>query len=167
MHTYELVLPMVKVVSTLAQVEVDDADGVDLLHLVVLVAQLHVLRDGLSHPIEDALQVIQLARLLYLHQDDFTLGVASLDVYAVELVVFLLLVAFALQKFHNGHLLVEQHRHQTFQHGEVRLVAKHAFRCPVKPYILIHLLLSLLFVCKYTNKKLNNQNISSLFPSQS
>ena len=137
-HADELVLTVVEVVRTLAQVEVDDADGVDLLHLVVLVAQPDVLRDGLRHAVEDALQVVQLARLLDLDEDDLALRVARLDVHAVELVVGRLLVALALEQLHDGHLLVEQHRHQSLQHGVVSLVAQHALGCPVKSDILFH-----------------------------
>ena len=138
MHTDELVLAMIEIVGPLAQVEIDDADGVHLLHLVVLVAQLDVLGDGFRYTVEDAVQIVELTRLLYLHQNDFALRVEGLDVHAVELVVLGLLVALALQQFHDGHLLVEQHRHQALQDGIVRLVAKHALGCPVESYVLIH-----------------------------
>ena len=141
MYAYELVLTMIEVVGTLAQVEVDNADRVHLLHLVVLVAQSHMLRDGLGNAVENALQIVELTRLLNLHQDNLALRVPGFDVDAVELVVLSFLIAFALKQLHNGHLLVEQHRHQPFQHRKVGLVAQHAFRRPVKSYVLIHLIL--------------------------
>ena len=51
-----------------------------------------MLGDGARHAIEDALKVVQLARLLYLDDDDFTLAVLGFDVNAVELVGGILLV---------------------------------------------------------------------------
>ena len=45
MYALEGSLPVVEVVSTLAEVEVEDADAIDLLYLVVLVAELYVLGD--------------------------------------------------------------------------------------------------------------------------
>ena len=109
--THQTVLAMIEVVGTLAQVEIEDADGIDLLHVEVSLAERHVLRDGLGHPIEHTLEEIQLARLLDLHQDDFALAVARLDVDAVELVALVLLVALALKDFHNLDFLANEHSH--------------------------------------------------------
>ena len=67
MDTHQTVLAMIEVVGTLAQVEIEDADGIDFLHVEVSLAERHVLRDGLGHPIEHTLEEIQLARLLDLH----------------------------------------------------------------------------------------------------
>ena len=56
-----------------------------------------MLRDGLGNAEEDALQVVYLARVLHLDDDDFILTIARLDVHTVELIVFTLLVALAFQ----------------------------------------------------------------------
>ena len=106
--------------------------------MVVLLSQLDVLCDGLGHAIEDALQIVKLARLLYLDKNDFALGVSGLNVHTVEFVVFNLLVALAFQNLDNRHFLVQQHGHETFEHPEVGFVAQHALGSPVESDIFIH-----------------------------
>ena len=73
MYARQLRLPVVEVVGPLSQVEVDDVDGVDFLDVLVALSARYVLRDGLCHAVEHALQVVKLACLLYLHEDDFVL----------------------------------------------------------------------------------------------
>ena len=107
----ECVLPMVEVVGTLSKVKIDDTDRVHLLHLVVFVTEFHVLCDSLCHAVKDALQVVELARLLYLHQDNLTLGVSGLDVNTIEFISFCILIALALQQFDDCHLFVQQYCH--------------------------------------------------------
>ena len=128
-------LTVVQVVGTLAKTEVQDINAVHFLHLEIVLAASHVLGDGLRHTVEHALEVVQLAALLYLHQDDFSFGVPGLDVNTVKLVLTVLLVRLALQQFHDGHLLAHQYRDETLEDGKVGLVAKHILRCPVKAYI--------------------------------
>ena len=137
-HTDERVLTVIEIVGTLAQVEIDDADGVDLLHLIVFLAQFDVLCDGFGHAIEDALQVIKLTRLLNFNEDDLAFGIQRLDVHTVKFVVLVTLIAFAFQNLYDGHFLVQKHGHQSFEHTEVGLVAQHALGCPVETYVLIH-----------------------------
>ena len=129
---------MIEVVGTFAEIEINDADGIDLLYLIILLSQLDVLCDGLGHAVQDALQVVELACLLYLHKNYFTLGVASLDVHAVEFVIFNSLVPLAFQNLDNRHFLVEQYGHQSFEYPEVCLVAQHTLGCPVKSNVFIH-----------------------------
>ena len=100
-----------------------------------------MLGDGARHAIKDALKVVQLARLLYLDDDDFTLAVLGFDVNAVELVLRVVLVALAFQQFHDVDRLVEEHGNQAFEHAEVSLVAQHTLRSPVESdeSVVVHL----------------------------
>ena len=54
------------------------------------------------------------------------------DIHTIELVVFVFLIGLALQKAHDGELLVQERSHQTFEHGMVCLVAQQAFHRPIK-----------------------------------
>ena len=137
MHSFEGCLSVVEVVGSLSQVEVEDADAVHLLHLVVLVAQLDVFRDGLCHAVEYAFQVVEFPCELYLHDDYLSLGVLCLDIDAVELVVEGILVAFALENLVDVYLFVEKHGDEPFQHAEVSLVSEHTLGCPVEAYIFV------------------------------
>ena len=134
-------LPVVEIVGTLAEVEIQDVDADHLPDPLVVLAHLHVLGDGLRHAIEHALQIVQLAALLNLDDDDLAAGILGLDVHAVELVVPVLLVRLALEQFHDRHLLTDEHGNQTFEDGEVGLVAEHILRCPVETDIsvMIHI----------------------------
>ena len=88
MHAHKGILTVVQVIVALANVEIENADGVYLLHLGVKFSQLDMLRDGLGNAEEDALQIVYLARVLHLDDNDFILTVARLDVHTVELIVF-------------------------------------------------------------------------------
>ena len=107
--------------------------------MVILVAKLDMLRDGLGNTVEDALQVVELARLLDLHEDNLTLGVLGLDVNAVELVVDIILIAFTLQNLVNLHLLFKEHGHETLQHCEICFVAQHTLGSPIESDVLVHI----------------------------
>ena len=145
MYAFERGSSVVEIVGTLAQVEVEDADGIDLLHLVVLVAQLDVFGDRLRYAIEDALQVVEFPRKLYLHDDDVSLGILCLHIDAVEFVVEGILISFALKYFFDVDFLIQKHGDKSLQHAEVRLVAEHTLGCPVEAYILVLCHNSLLF----------------------
>ena len=103
-----------------------------------------MLRDGLGHAVEDTLQVIQLPRVLYLDDDDLALAVAGLDIHPVELVTLRELVALALQQFHDGDGLTQEHGEETLQHAEVGLLAQQALDGPVETDI---------SVCQFTHSK--------------
>ena len=79
--------------------------------------------NGLGHAVQYAFQIINLPRVLHLHEYNFSLAVLGLDVHAVELVGLGQLVPFAFQYFHDLRLVLEEHCEQPFQHGEVGLVA--------------------------------------------
>ena len=145
MYTREYGLSVIEVVTALSEVEIEDVDGVDLLHLVVLVANLDVLGDGLGNSVEHTLQVVQLTSELNLNDDDFSLAVPCLDVHSVELGVARLLVALALQQLIDDNLFAEQHRDESFQHCKVGFVAQHALHSPVKSYVFIFYLHGILF----------------------
>ena len=123
MHSHKGVLTVVQVIVPLADVEIENADGVHLLHLGVKFSQLDMLRDGLGNAEEDALQIVYLTRVLHLDDDDFILTIARLDVHTVEFVVFTLLVALAFQYLDDADRLAQQHGEETFEHAEVGLVA--------------------------------------------
>ena len=130
-------LAVIEVVAALAEVEVQDVDGIDFLHLVVLVAYLDVFGDGLGHSVEHALEVVELAGELNLYDDYLTLAVDGLDVYAVELGLACLLVALAFQQLAYDYLLAQKDGDETFEDGKVGLVAKHALHGPIEAYVLV------------------------------
>ena len=134
-NTDELVLAMIQVVGTLAQIEVDNTDGIHLSHLVILATQVNMLGNRLGYAIEYTLEIIELASLLDLNDDNLILGISGLDVNAIELVVLILLITLTLQDLHDFYLFIEQHSHQALENIEVRLVAKHTLHCPIKSYI--------------------------------
>ena len=51
MQSHEIVLTYIDIVRTFSQVEVENADGIHLLHLLVAVAQVDVFRDSLGYTI--------------------------------------------------------------------------------------------------------------------
>ena len=97
MNSHELTDAVVKVVGALAEVEVNNADGIHFLDVAVGVTQLDVLCYGFCCSIKDTLQIIHLARQLNFHDEDFPKIVLRLDVHAVVLVVETFLVALTLQ----------------------------------------------------------------------
>ena len=78
---------MIQVIRTLTQVEIKDADRINLLHLLIPIPYLDMFGDRLSHPIQDALQEVQLTRVLHLDDDDLPLVVFRLDIHTVELII--------------------------------------------------------------------------------
>ena len=150
MHAHKGILTVVQVIVALANVEIENADGVYLLHLGVKFSQLDMLRDGLGNAEEDALQIVYLARVLHLDDNDFILTVARLDVHTVELIVFTLLVALAFQYLDNADRLAQQHGEEAFEHAEVGFVAQQALHRPVKTYISVFLYHNFCFFCLRT-----------------
>ena len=134
-QTHEVVYALIDVVLSLPEIEIEDADGVHLLHFLIGVTEIDVLSNGFRHTIEDAFEIEHLRGVLYLHDDDLPLAVAGFYVHTVELVVFLLLVALALEYVDNLHLLTEKHGEKTFQHHKVCLLAQQALYCPVEAHI--------------------------------
>ena len=57
---------VIEVVLALAQREVDDVDGVDLLHLLVAVSEAHVVGDDFRHAVKNTFQIVSFARELHL-----------------------------------------------------------------------------------------------------
>ena len=51
---------VVEVVFAFAHGEIDDVDGIHLLHLLIAVAEVHVVGDYLGNTIEYALQIVSL-----------------------------------------------------------------------------------------------------------
>ena len=86
MHANKLVLAMIQIIVSNTQIEIEDTYGINLLDLIIGVAQVDMLRDGLRHAIKDTLQVIEFARVLDLDDYDLPLAVSSLDIHPVELI---------------------------------------------------------------------------------
>ena len=141
-------LTVVQVVFALAQLEIEDIDAEHLLHLAVVFAATYMLGDGFCNAVEHTLKVVELAGLLNLYENDFTLGVLCLDVYAVLLVMPRLLVGLALQKLDNRYLLADKRGDETLKDDKVGLVAKHVLGRPVETYVLVLSHNVLCFECK-------------------
>ena len=123
---------VVEVFLALTEVEVEDADGVDLLDVVVALLASDVLGDGLGDAVEDAFEVVALAVVLDFDEDDLVLAVAGLDVDAVGLVVLVVAVAFAFEDFEDADGFVQQDGEEAFEDGEIGLLAQEAFDGPVE-----------------------------------
>ena len=128
---------MIEIVAALAKVEVEDVDRINLLHLVVHLAYLDMFGDGFRHSVEHSLEEIKLSRELHLDDYYFSLVILGLDIDTVILVAGTLLIALALKQFLYLHNLACKNCYQSFQHGEVGLVAQHSLHCPVKTYVLV------------------------------
>ena len=61
MHAGENCLPVIEIVTTLTQIEIEDVDRIHLLHFVVLVADLDVLRKSFRYTIEHTHYEVKLA----------------------------------------------------------------------------------------------------------
>ena len=109
MNADEAGLTMIKIIGTPSEIEIYDTDVINLLHLFVQAAQLYVLGQRLGHSVEDAFQIVELARELNFHQNNISSCVLSFDINSVELFVFLFLIALALKYFDYLSLLAEQH----------------------------------------------------------
>ena len=147
MHANEFVLSVIQVVCSFSKIEIEYADGIDLFHLVIFLAQRDVLSDSFRHTVEDTFKVIQLACQLYLDDDDFSLAVLRLDVDAIELVVSCLLVAFALEDLLDMYRLIEQYGYQPFEYAEVSFIAQHALGSPVESDVFILLIHNRIAFC--------------------
>ena len=134
MDTHEIVLPDIQIIGATTKVEVENADGVDLLHLLISIAELYVFGYCFSHAVEDTFEIIKLARILHLHNDYLSLRVFGFDIHAVELVVGRYLIAFAFENLHYFYLFVEEDGKKTLQHVEVGLLTQQSLNGPVKSY---------------------------------
>ena len=103
-----------------------------------------MLGDCLAGAVEYPLKVVQLPRELHFDDYQVSLAVLGLDIHAVELVVFRLLVRLALEELDNLHVLFQKHGNQSLEDSEVGLVPEHVFHRPVKPNICIVLLHNLI-----------------------
>ena len=86
-NTSQRGLSVIEIIGALAELEIEDVDAEHLFDVFIVHPASHVLRDGLGHPIEHALQIVDLAYLLDFNQDDLALGVPGLDIDAVVLVI--------------------------------------------------------------------------------
>ena len=163
MHAGENRFAVVEVVGALTEVEVEYVDGIDFFDLIVFAAYLDVLGDGFGNAIEHTLQIVELARELHLHDDDFALAVGGFYVDAVELGVALFLIAFAFEQFDDGDFFAQKHRHQAPEHGKVCLVAQHSLHCPVEPYVFVFALHSRCISAAKRQKKTTQPNDSRHF----
>ncbi len=100
----EVAVEAIDVVGALAEVEIDDVDGIDPLDLGIGPALLDVLGDELRGPIDHALEVVHLRLVLDLDEHELPLGGLGQQVHPVVLVVARLLVALALEDADDGDL---------------------------------------------------------------
>ena len=96
-----------------------------------------MLGDGFRYSIEDAFQIIQLARVLNLYDDNFILAVACLDVHTIELIRSRLLVALAFKNLDDIDFFSQKNGEETFQHTEVRFLSQKAFDGPVETDVFV------------------------------
>ena len=105
-----------------------------------------MLRNGLGNTIKYSFEIIQLVRLLYLHNDNLIFAISCLDVNTVELVTLSVLVAFALKNLNNLDRLAYQNRHQSFKNNKIGFITQHTLGSPIEtdiPIGIIHVISSL------------------------
>ena len=153
MHADELVLPVIEIILPDTNVEIKDADGVNLFHPRVGVAQMDVLRNGFRHAIQYTLQIIELPRVLDLDDDNLALAIQGLDVHSIELVVGGQLVPLALQQLHDRDFLAQEYGEETLQHVEIRLLPEQALDGPVETDVsVLHLFHKLVLVVRFHSR---------------
>ena len=135
MHADEMVLPVIDIVRSDADIEIKDADGVDFLDFLVAFTYGDMFGDSFGDAVEDAFQVMQFACVLYLDEDDFAFAVQGFDVDAVELVIGAFLVAFAFEDFDDLDFFVQHHGQETVEHIEIGLLAQQTLDGPVEANI--------------------------------
>ena len=134
MQSPELCFPVINVVFSLPQVEVDDVDGVDLAHLVVIIAQVDVFGDGFGYAVEHAVEVIQFAVVLHLDDEQAATAVLHQHIGPVELVGGVRLVGFAFQEAFDAQVFSQQGREEAFQYHVVAFVPQQPFHGPIEAY---------------------------------
>jgi hypothetical protein len=91
-----------------------------------------VLDQGLGCGVEDALEIVPLALVLDLDQQQLVAGVADLEIDPVVLVGGVLLVGLALQDLDDVDVVAQQLAQEAFQDAEVGLAAQQALQGPVE-----------------------------------
>ena len=128
----ELCLSVVNRVCSFAQIEIDDVDAINLLHVLVVLSTVNVLRHKLRGAEEDALEISEFGLALNLDEQKLAFFVLCKQVYTVVFRIVTVLVALAFQQAVNLNLGFKQCGEKTFQNVEVGLVAKQTLQSPVK-----------------------------------
>ena len=123
---------VIQIVTTPSQVEIEDIDGIHLLHVRIEFAYMDMFRDSFGNAVEHTLQIVELACQLHLHNDDFPFAVQGLNVHTIKLVRRTFLIALAFQYFRYRYFFLQQNGNQAFQHGKICLVAQHTLHGPVE-----------------------------------
>ena len=124
MHAGEMILSVVEIIRTYTEIEVNNADGVDFLYLLITFTQRDMLGDGFGHAVEDTFEIMYFAGVLDFDDDDLAFAVQCFDVYTVELVAGTFLVAFAFEDFKDTNLFPKHDCQETVKHIEVGLLAQ-------------------------------------------
>ena len=126
---------MIGIVVTIAEVEVEDVNGINLLDNTIVLAYAYLVSDTLSRPEEDALEEIALLGQLHLHNDILAFRGFGLHIYTVGLVLASILIPFALQYLSDGQRLTQKHGDKPLKHFLICLVAKDTLDGPIETYI--------------------------------
>lgn len=118
-YSREVILTMVQIIITLTYIEVKDADGINLFHLVVASAKGDALCDRFRNPIDDTFQIMQLTNILNLYNNDFTFTVFSLNVYPAKLIIYSPPIIFAFQQFDDFHVFAQQNGPKTLKYTKI------------------------------------------------
>ena len=137
MQADKIVLPYIDIVRPFAKVKIKYTNGIYLFYFFVGVAEIDMLGNSLCHPIEYALQIIQLTCVLYLHDDDVPFAIFRLDVNSVKLVVGFLLITLAFQYVDNLDRLTDKHCKESLKYSKVSLLTKQSFECPIESNVFI------------------------------
>ena len=142
MDTTEFRLPMIHHIRTIAQIEINDVDAINLADIFIALSSVDVFGYQLGCTEQHTLEISIFIIVLYLNDKQLPLVILRQNVHTVSLVELTFLITLAFKKFLYFHFLTQKSGHQSFQDGIISLVSKQAFHRPIKSNVIIHLYIS-------------------------
>jgi hypothetical protein len=117
---------------------------------------MDMLGDGFGDTVEQTLKEVQFACLLDFYKHNLAARRAGFDVDTVEFVILRRLVRFAFENLHDFHLLADKYGNQSFEYGEIGLVAQHALGRPIETYVSVFIHIGYSMGLLFQNAKIQN-----------
>ena len=90
----ECILSMIKVITSLSNVEIKNTDRIYFLHIRVDFAQINMFGNSLSYSIQDSLQIIEFTSILNFDKNYFIFTIAGFNINTIKFIIFPLLITF-------------------------------------------------------------------------
>ena len=85
---------MIKVITSLSNVEIKNTDRIYFLHIRVDFAQINMFGNSLSYSIQDSLQIIEFTSILNFDKNYFIFTIAGFNINTIKFIIFPLLITF-------------------------------------------------------------------------